>query len=109
MSKDPWLQAINAFEPSTPLLKTALENGPKIKINIHKIKKSWVVHIKDTWSEPLAFIPFNHIDLKKCIDWSQSQLSSWKTCKRTSYDKWQFSSKKDAEKFITMFNIVWPQ
>lgn len=109
MSKDPWLQAINAFEPDTPILRSALIKGPKIIVELTKAKNAWAIQIKEVWPDPVSFSPFEHNELKTCIDWVDSQLCSWGTCKRTSYDKWSFSSKKDAEKFITFFNIRWAQ
>ena len=46
--------------------------------------------------------------LDRCIEWVNGQLENWTDCNRTAWDMWDFKSKKDAEKFITLFHLSCP-
>ena len=41
------------------------------------------------------------------VEWSQTVLSSWKSVRRMSYDMWYFKTKREAEKFLTLFTLKW--
>jgi hypothetical protein len=47
--------------------------------------------------------------LDECISWVAEKLTTWPNCTRKSWDMWDFKSKKDAEKFITLFHLSWTQ
>ena len=48
-------------------------------------------------------------DLDDCIKWVESQLKDWPNSKRMAWDMWDFKPQKDAEKFITLFHLLWEQ
>jgi ferric-dicitrate binding protein FerR (iron transport regulator) len=41
------------------------------------------------------------------VEWTQTVLSSWKSVNRMSHDMWYFKTKKEAEKFLTLFTLKW--
>ena len=41
------------------------------------------------------------------VDWTAETLKNWSTVRRTAWDIWVFDSKRDAEKFITLYNLTW--
>jgi hypothetical protein len=43
------------------------------------------------------------------VEWVYNQLKDWPDCKRTAWDMWRFKSKRDAEKFITLYTLTWAQ
>lgn len=47
--------------------------------------------------------------LDKCVDWVEEKLKDWPDCNRKAWDMWDFKHRKDAEKFITLFHLSWPQ
>jgi hypothetical protein len=44
-----------------------------------------------------------------CVNWVEEKLKNWPNCNRMAWDMWDFKSKKDAEKFITLFYLSWDQ
>ena len=59
----------------------------------------------EDWS--MANIPSNRLD--QAVEWTTERLESWDNCQRMAWDMWDFKSKHDAEKFITMFHLSWAQ
>jgi len=47
--------------------------------------------------------------LDKAVEWAAEQLKNQKDCYRKAWDMWDFKSKRDAEKFITLFHLSWTQ
>lgn len=45
--------------------------------------------------------------LNDIITWATEELDKWPRVRRTAYDMWKFPSKKQADKFITLFNLKW--
>ena len=48
-------------------------------------------------------------DFDDCVKWVESQLKDRLNCKRMAWDMWDFKSRRDAEKFITLFHLLWEQ
>ena len=54
----------------------------------------------------------NHMpskNLDNCVKWVEDRLKDQVNCNRMSWDMWDFKSRKDAEKFITLFHLSWQQ
>jgi hypothetical protein len=53
----------------------------------------------------------DHYDglLDSRVEWVCNQLKDWPDCRRTAWDMWSFKSKRDAEKFITLYTLTWAQ
>jgi len=47
--------------------------------------------------------------LTDCVEWAAEKLKDWPDVRRMAFDMWDFKSKKDAEKFITVFHLSWQQ
>jgi len=47
--------------------------------------------------------------LDRAVEWTTEKLKNWPNCTRKSWDMWDFKSKHDAEKFITLFHLSWQQ
>jgi hypothetical protein len=47
--------------------------------------------------------------LDECVKWAEEKLKDWPNCNRMAWDMWDFKSRKDAEKFITVFHLSWAQ
>ena len=52
-------------------------------------------------------MPSANLDL--CIKWIEDKLKDHPDCRRMSWDMWDFKHRRDAEKFITLFHLVWEQ
>jgi len=44
-----------------------------------------------------------------CVKWVEEKLKDWPNVKRMSFDMWDFKHRRDAEKFITLFQLSWHQ
>lgn len=104
-----WLSILTAFEPEYRKLAEEMSLGPNIRCEIHKKGRSTILKIVEIWS--------NHDHVYQTTErsdrfddhvyWTQEQLSNWKDVSRSSWDQWIFKNKKDAEKFIILFNLKW--
>ena len=48
-------------------------------------------------------------NLDDCVKWVEEKLKEWPNCNRMAWDMWDFKSRRDAEKFITLFHLSWEQ
>lgn len=88
-----------------------MNEGPKIKASLKKKRFAWHVVIEENWanSDGECYYTADYGNLDKRCEWAAEQLKDWKTAIRTSHQEWKFSSKKEAEKFITWFSLVWTE
>jgi hypothetical protein len=87
----------------------ANSHAPTIIPNLYKEHK-WTIRIEEKWaSVDDAGNYFNSTGLDQRVEWATQILESWKTATRTSWDMWVFSSKREAEKFITLYSLTWAQ
>jgi hypothetical protein len=47
--------------------------------------------------------------LDDCVKWVEEKLKEWPDCDRKAWDMWDFKSRRDAEKFLTVFHLSWEQ
>jgi hypothetical protein len=52
-------------------------------------------------------MPSANLDL--CVKWVEEKLKTQPNCRRMAWDMWDFRDRRDAEKFITLFHLVWEQ
>lgn len=107
-----WVEVLRQIEPDYDLLKKIMEEPPLVVASLEKRKFRWWVRIHEDWTNtPLehqhAYYTASDSNREDRIKWTEEQLSSWKFVSRQSYDQWAFVRKRDAEKFLTIFNIVW--
>lgn len=106
---DPWRPILESLEPKYQDLCQASMHGPFIKPKLFKLgRNTWAVCLEEFWPD----LPNWNGDsgrLDRSVEWCEKTLETWKNCKRQSWDTWSFDSKKNAEKFITYYNIACPQ
>lgn len=107
---DPWQHVLESIEPRYKQLYQASMFGPQIKPKLYKLSKyKWAVCLEEHWPEVIHWEGGSgSVTLDHSIDWCEKTLTTWKNCKRQSWDTWSFDSKKNAEKFITYYNIACP-
>lgn len=106
---DPWQHILESFEPKYQELYQASMYGPCIKPKLFKFSKNtWAVCLEETWPDIVQW-KGDSTKLDTVVEWCEKTLETWKNCKRQSWDTWSFDSKKNAEKFITYYNIACPQ
>ena len=77
-----------------------------IKSTIEKSGRGWILSIfEDFSSVDDAGNSFPSSDLKEQVDWTVKQLED--KARRMSWNMWKFKTKCDAEKFITVYYLVW--
>lgn len=105
---DPWLHILRSLEPELDRLTEMLVAGPYSKPELWKNSHGkWAVTIQEVWNDNTISDVNLSVNFNNCIIWTEEELKKWE-CKRTSYDTWVFKSKRNAEKFITLFLLQWP-
>lgn len=107
MNIDPWRSMLKLLVPEYDILKETMHTGSKIVPNLVNVKNKWTVKLQEEWIVDSDFRPITTDNLSEAVDWTINQLKNWTTVRRTSYDIWEFKSKKDAEKFQILFNLKW--
>jgi hypothetical protein len=106
--KDSWIQAIEAFEPKYQDLKRAMDSGPNIKLILYQSgNKKWRVTLEERW--PAEVIDSGSSELDRSVEWASEELKKWTSVTRMAWDTWDFSTKRDAERFIIIYNLTWSQ
>ena len=110
MSTDPWKHTLSMLEPDIDVLKDFMDRGPQIKTKIKLVHRTWVLEIQIDWG---MFNDFGNswgtLDLDKRVIWAAAQLETWDNVSRQAWDMWHFKHKRDAEKFITLYNLKWAE
>jgi hypothetical protein len=106
---DPFLHTLEQIQPLYFELQTIMEIGVKVRARMHRVNLSWRVRIEEDWdsSPGELYYEATYLNLDTRCEWTAEQLKTWKSATRLSHQEWKFSKKKDAEKFITLFNLVW--
>lgn len=106
---DPWVEFITQMVPEYNDLKHMTENGPTITAVLRTINLRPRVRIEEDWnnSDGSTYYTFDYSNLDSRCEWAAEQLHNWKFVTRLSHQEWKFLRRKDAEKFITLFNLKW--
>lgn len=84
----------------------ARSSNPSI---VPKLKKGrlrkWIMTLEEVWPDDLINNSSGQLDIR--VNWTEVTLLNWKTVHRLSWDSWQFDSKFEAEKFITIYRLTW--
>ena len=112
MIADPWIGFISQMVPEYEDLNYMAENGPNVKATLRKLNLSWRMRIEEDWEntpgkehEFYYTTDYNNLDTR--CEWAEQQLVTWKSATRLSHQEWKFSNRKEAEKFIILFNLKW--
>ena len=83
----------------------AKSNEPTIKPTLYVHNKVWIVELTEVWpdDEPR----YTNSPLDEHVEWAAKTLKDWPTATRTAWDMWRFKSRSEAEKFITLYTLVW--
>lgn len=109
-----WEHVLTQICPDYGNLTMKLEEGPTIVANLKSTGNSVDVTIREDWDitaseQQYLYYSSDTRYLDNRVDWATEQLDTWPGVCRTSYNTWSFRKLRDAEKFVTMFNIIWPQ
>ena len=105
---DPWQHVLESLEPEYVTLKSMLEKGNKIYADLSLRGRDWCIHLQEEPPEVVygpVFSDFGKLDER--VNWCCEQLSTWPNVRRMAHDMWYFKRKRDAEKFQTLYNLVW--
>ncbi len=103
MIADPWIHVLRQIEPSYDDFKYMLERGSRVKAELRMFRNKWKVCIV----EDLFHSWENQLDLR--CEWADEQLSKWKFVTRISHQEWIFINRRQAEKFLTLYNLRWAE
>ena len=106
---DTWTHIVKAFTKDYNSIKEMIEIGPQPRCILGTKGRQTIVTVVEIWKEDKLDLvaKYNSADFDSYIDWTIEQLETWSDVRRMAYDQWYFKRKKDAEKFITLFNIKW--
>ena len=97
---DELAQVLRKWAERQPLIKPTLHRRANGRNYWYRLQFVEVTDPGETW--------YNQ-KLNDCVEWAGEKLKDWSDVKRISFDMWDFKSKKDAEKFITLFHLSWQQ
>lgn len=105
---NPWIQIVEAIEPEYQNLKRTMEQGPNIRAILYLNSSiRWRITIEEVWPDSVIGISTDKFD--RYVEWSAQQLKDWPGVRRVSWDSWDFPNKREAERFIIIFNLSWSQ
>ncbi len=83
-----------------------MSNTSTIKASLYRsrLSKGWEVQLEEIFQDDTTF---GHSILDERVAWADSLLREWNCAHRSSWDAWYFDTKKDAEKFIIIYNLRW--
>ena len=72
---------------------------------IDKKRKTSVV-LEEVWP---ADEPYNNSSstLDNMVAWVTTELEKLPTVRRTAWDTWEFNTRREAERFVIMYNLKW--
>lgn len=112
---DNWNLMLRDLEPEYDKISQVIDMGPEILPVLINNKKRCILLIQETYpdfinlvdKEILEEITSSHLNLDNTINQVSEELKTWKGCRRIAWDRWEFDSRKNAEKFVTLFHLKW--
>lgn len=105
MSLNCWSQILQQWEPKYEVLQKIGQGMVPIKI-FKNYQHDYTLCIRYDLEEDFQANQNTYL-LNDIINWATEELVKWPRVRRTAYDMWKFSNKKQADKFITLFNLRW--
>ncbi len=104
---DTWIHIVKALEPRIEELQQMLDRGHVIKPILERNKQgAWQITLDSNFDKQDVFADHDPETFNDRIEWTKNELENWNAW-RSSYDTWVFSSKDEAEKFITFYTLRW--
>ena len=106
---DIWSNAIKQICPEIDELTAIMNDESTIKPIIEFKRSRCMVSL-------VELFPGDHVDpydttptrkFHERVEWMADELTSWEKCTRLGWNDWRFEQKRDAEKFITLYNLIW--
>lgn len=109
MTADPWIGFITQMVPEYDNLKYMAERGLAVSAVLRTVNLRTRVRIDENWdiSDGSSYYTSDCSNLNSRCEWAAEQLHNWKSVTRLSHQEWKFSRRRDAEKFITLYNLKW--
>lgn len=104
-----WIDILTAFEPSYRELESRMKLGPNIRCTLQKKGSKTLLQLTEIWSndDHVYYVTERSDRFDDYVAWTEEQLRTWKSVRRTAWDQWLFTRQKDAEKFVILFNLKW--
>jgi hypothetical protein len=97
-------RSINQLEQ---VLRSWRMSEPSIRVEISQtLGPHWTLTLHEEW--PNDFNHGNSSMLDDRVDWTCTKLNIWPGCTRIAWNMWRFNNKTEAEKFLTVFYLSWP-
>lgn len=104
---DHWEQILTSIDPDYFKHKEMLDQGPEFKAL--KVKKN-SVSIEEIWPEGCEgayTLGQDDLMLDDIVDAVTKELLTWPDVNRTAWNQWRFKDGREADKFITWYNLKW--
>lgn len=108
---DTWTDVLRDLQPDYDKLSDLIKYGPKIRAVARRINFGWRVRIEEEWgtSDGEHYYTADYSNLDSRCEWATEQLKDWKFVTRLSHQEWKFFNRKQAEKFVVMYNLRWAE
>jgi len=102
-----WLTFLKQQVPEYDELAEFMEQGSVIKPMLSKSGSGWMIELEEVTPQSVNYRYSDLNNLDQRVDWATAELSKWDNCTRMAYSMWKFKKKHDAEKFITLYYLIW--
>jgi hypothetical protein len=109
MTTEPWQHMLLSIQPAYFKWKDVMEQGPTIRPILTFKDNGWELALVELWGSVDDESNYGGSkELDEQLKWTAKELVNW-DCQKMAWDKWHFKNKRDAEKFITIYYLVWAQ
>jgi hypothetical protein len=70
-------------------------------------QRQWVITLEELWPQGDGEGYNSSSGLDKRVEWCEEEMKKWAGVRRMAWDQWWFDDKGQAEKFITLYYLVW--
>ena len=70
-------------------------------------QRQWVITLEELWLQGNSEGYNSSSGLDKRVEWCEKELARWPGVKRMAWDQWYFDDKVQAEKFTTLYYLLW--
>ena len=70
-------------------------------------QRHWVITLEELWPQGDSEGYNSSSGLDKRVEWCEKELARWPGVKRMAWDQWHFDDKVQAEKFTTLYYLLW--